>query len=440
MRIAVVGTGIAGLATAWLLSRRHAVTVFEGDQRVGGHSHTVAVGTADGEVPVDTGFMVYNEHTYPLLTRLFAHLDVPTATTTMSFSASIADGSLEYGGGSLKALLAQRTNLLRPAFVRMLLDIVRFNRTGLAYLQQPGEDDLTLGDFLARHGFGRSLGEWYLLPMAAAIWSAPVARMLDYPARSFLSFFANHGLLSIQGHHIWRTVAGGSREYVRRMVAELGPRIRIATPARSVRRWPGGVEVTDGSGQSSRFDQVVMACHADQSLRLLEEKTPRERQLLGCFPYQPNRAVLHGDPSLMPRRKAVWSSWNYLAEHGTAQAARVSVSYWMNSLQSLPCTEDVFVSLNPLRDPDPRLVHAEIDYAHPVFDRAAVAAQARMGEIQGAGGIWYAGAWLGHGFHEDGLRSAVAVARSLGVAPPWEPPAPLSSGTGMVEGAAAQPA
>ena len=440
VRIAVVGTGIAGLAAAWLLSRRHAVTVFEAEPRIGGHGHAAMVATAGGEVPVDMGFMVYNEHTYPLLTRLLAHLDVPTQTTTMSFSASIADGSLEYGGGSVKALLAQRTNLLRPAFVRMLLDIVRFNRTGLRYLEQPGGDDLTLGDFLARHGFGRSLGESYLLPMAAAIWSAPMARMLEYPARSFLSFFANHGLLSIQGHHPWRTVTGGSREYVQRMAAELGPRIRVATPIRAVRRWPCGVEMTDGSGRSTRFDHVVLACHADQALRVLEDATPRERHLLARFPYQPNRAVLHGDPTLMPRRKAVWSSWNYLAERSTVKAARVSVSYWMNSLQNLPCAEDVFVSLNPLHEPDPRLVHVEIYCAHPVFDRGAVTAQGRMGEIQGAGGVWYAGAWLGHGFHEDGLRSAVAVGRSLGVAPPWEPQPVLSGAMGMVAGAAAQPA
>jgi predicted NAD/FAD-binding protein len=440
VRIAVVGTGIAGLATAWLLSRRHGVTVFEADARLGGHSHTVSVPTSDGAVPLDTGFMVYNEHTYPLLTRLFAHLDVPTTETNMSFSASIADGSLEYGGGSLKALLAQRTNLLRPAFVRMLLDIVRFNRTGLRYLQEPGGDDLSLGDFLDRHGFGRSLGEWYLLPMAAAIWSAPVARMLDYPARSFLSFFANHGLLSIHGHHQWRTVAGGSREYVRRIVTELGPRVRVATPVRAVRRCPDGVELTEGSGATSRFDHVVLACHADDSLALLADATERERSLLGCFPYQPNRAVLHGDAALMPRRRAVWSSWNYLAQRSTTPGAGVSVTYWMNSLQNLTCRDDVFVSLNPLREPDPRLVHAEIAYAHPVFDRAAVSAQGRMGEIQGKDGVSYAGAWLGHGFHEDGLRSAVAVARSFGVAPPWEPGQLRSGGMGMVAGAAAQPA
>ena len=441
VRIAIVGTGIAGLAAAWLLGRRHTVTVFEADPRLGGHSHTVAVPTAEGEIPVDTGFMVYNEHTYPLLTQLFAHLKVPTAETNMSFSASIADGSLEYGGGSLKALLAQRTNLLRPAFVRMLLDIVRFNRTGLRYLQEPGGDDLTLGDFLARHGFGRSLGEWYLLPMAAAIWSAPVARMLDYPARSFLSFFANHGLLSIHGHHQWRTVAGGSREYVRRIMAELGPRVRVATPIRAVRRLPdGGVELTEASGATAPFDHAVLACHADDSLRMLADATDAERAILSCFPYQANRAILHGDAALMPRRRAVWSSWNYLAQRTASEAAGVSVTYWMNSLQNLPCRENVFVSLNPLKEPDPRLVHAEIDYAHPVFDRAAVAAQGRIGEIQGRAGVSFAGAWLGHGFHEDGLRSAVTVARQLGVTPPWERVAGGSGAMGLVAGAAAHPA
>jgi predicted NAD/FAD-binding protein len=224
------------------------------------------------------------------------------------------------------------------------------------------------------------------------------------------------------------------------MLSDIGPRVRVATPIRAVRRSAGGIELTDGAGEARQFDQVVLACHADQTVRLLEDATARERSLLTCFAYQPNRAILHGDAALMPRRRGVWSSWNYLSQRSGAPAARVSVSYWMNSLQNLPCAENVFVSLNPLRDPDPRLVHAEIDYAHPVFDSAAVAAQARMGEIQGAGGVWYAGAWLGHGFHEDGLRSAVAVGRRLGAAPPWEAQPALSSAMGMVSGAAAQPA
>lgn len=420
MRIAIVGTGIAGLATAWLLNRRHSVTVFEAEARLGGHTNTVSIPLDGVDVPVDTGFLVYNEPTYPLLSRLFTHLGVPTEASSMSFSASIAEGALEYGGGSVAALLAQRGNLLRPAFLRMLLDIRRFNQAGLRHLQAPPDGDETIGQFLTQHGFGRGLADWYLLPMAAAIWSAPVASMLDYPARSFLSFFANHGLLSVSGHHAWRTVTGGGRQYVERLVAEFRPRIRLGTPITSVSRWAGGVEIIDARGERSRFDQVVLACHADQSLAMLKDASPVERSLLGAFRYQPNRAILHRDAALMPRRHAVWSSWNYLAGRSADPGRRVSVTYWMNRLQNLPTATDVFVSLNPLREPDPSLVHAELAYAHPVFDQGAVAAQRRVAEIQGHGGVWHAGAWLGYGFHEDGLRSGVAVARCLDVAPPWE--------------------
>jgi uncharacterized protein len=331
---------------------------------------------------------------------------------------------------------------MRPSFLRMLLDIRRFNEAGRCYLQTAGDDATTIGQFLTQGGFGRGLADWYLLPMAAAIWSAPIATMLEYPARSFLRFFANHGLLSVSGHHAWRTVTGGGRNYVERLAAEFRPRIRLATPIAGVRRWPWGVEVTDGRGERIRFDQIVLACHPDQSLAMLDDATSAERSLLGAFRYQPNRAILHRDPALMPRRRAVWSSWNYLAGRSPEAARRVSVTYWMNRLQNLPCATDVFVSLNPLREPDPALVHAEFAYAHPLFDQGAIAAQARMSEIQGQGGVWYAGAWLGHGFHEDGLRSALAVARALGVAPPWESVAhlPQPGAMGLPEGAAAQPA
>jgi predicted NAD/FAD-binding protein len=442
VRIAVVGTGIAGLATAWLLNRRHAITVFEAEPRLGGHTNTVSLELDDREIAVDTGFIVYNEPTYPLLTRLFAHLGVPTEASCMSFSASIADGAVEYAGSSWGALFAQRRNLLRPSFLRMLADIERFNRLGWRHLQGGGCPGLTLGAFLARHGFGKGLVEWYLLPMAAAIWSAPVAEMLEYPADSFLAFFANHGLLSVNGHHAWRTVTGGSRRYAERMVGEFRPRVRLGTPITGVRRWPWGVELRDARGELYRFDQVVLACHADQSLAMLEDASEAERAILGAFRYQPNRAVLHRDPTLMPRRRAVWASWNYLAQRRQDPSARVSVTYWMNRLQNLDVPQDIFVSLNPLRDPDPRLVHAAFDYAHPVFDAGAVAAQGRIGQIQGQGGLWHAGAWLGYGFHEDGLRAGFAVAKALGVLPPWEAPAemPLAGAIGLPEGAAAQPA
>ena len=442
MRIAIVGTGIAGLASAWLLNRRHSITVFEAEARTGGHAHTVSVPAADGAVTVDTGFMVYNEHTYPLLTRLFAHLQVPTQPTAMSFSASIGDGAMEYGGGSAGALLAQRRNILRPRFLRMLLDIQRFNRVGRRHLREQPEDQATVGEFLVRHRFGKGLADWYLLPMAAAIWSAPMACVLDHPAHSFLRFFANHGLLSISGQHDWRTVTGGSRQYVERLVAEFRPHIRLATPITSVCRRPWGVEIVDERGERSRFDHVVLACHADQTLAILDDASDRERALLSAFRYQPNRVVLHRDPALMPRRRSVWSSWNYLSRSTAEHAAAVSVTYWMNSLQNLATSQDVFVSLNPLHEPRADLVDAEFDYAHPMFDAMAVAAQARIAEIQGQGGVWHAGAWLGHGFHEDGLRSGFAVARALGVVPPWETelPQPLSGAMGLPESAVAQPA
>lgn len=442
MRIAVVGTGVTGLVAAWLLNRRHTITVFEAAARLGGHSNTVTVPVDGCQVAVDAGFIVYNEHTYPLLGRLLAHLGVPTTPTRMSFSVSIGHGTLEYAGHSLGAVFAQRRNALRPPFLRMLYDIRRFNRLGWRFLGEVQEAEPSLGEFLDHHGFGQGLCDWFLLPMAAAIWSAPVAQIRAYPARSFLTFFANHGLLSVRGHYPWRTISGGSHRYVERLAAEFRPRVRLATPVAGIRRWPWGVELRDKRGERHLFDQVVLACHADQSLALLEDATPHERAILGAFRYQPNRAVLHRDAALMPRQRAAWASWNYLAPARLDPQARVSATYWMNRLQRLPVRQNLFVSLNPLREPDQRLVDGEFDYAHPVFDAASVAAQRRMPLIQGRGGVWYGGAWLGYGFHEDGLRSALAVALELGVAPPWATSAPPAAfgALSLPEGAAAQPA
>ena len=440
LRIAIVGTGIAGLSAAWALNRRHAITVFEAENRPGGHSHTIEVPTQHGCLPVDTGFIVYNEVTYPLLTRLFDHLGVATQWSDMSFSASIDGGRLEYAGSSAAAVLAQARNMARPGFLRMLVDIERFNRLGCRLLASEVSDEATLGEFLDRHRFGAGIRRWYLLPMAAAIWSAPVAQILRFPARSFLSFFANHGLLSIAGQHRWRTVRGGARRYVERMVAEFRPRLRLGTPIAALRRLPWGAELRCSRGEVWRFDHVVLACHADQALRLLQDAEPDERAFLERFCFQPNRAVLHGDPALMPRRRKVWSSWNYLARSGQAMDAAVSVTYWMNRLQGLDPEVPLFLSMNPLCEPAPETVHALLHYDHPVIDAPALAMQGRLPQVQGRGGVWYAGAWLGYGFHEDGARSGLDVARALGAAPPWEAtPAPaFGFGIGLPEQAAAQ--
>ena len=445
MRIGIVGSGIAGLSAAWLLNHRHEITLFEKDRRLGGHSNTVRA-TVQGEpVDVDTGFIVYNERNYPELTAFLDHLKVVTAPSSMSFSASIGGGELEYCGSSPLALFAQKRNLLRPGFYRMLFDIVRFNRLGTAHLGIADRSDWTLGRFLDSHRFGSAFRGAYLLPMAAAIWSCPTATMLHFPATSFLRFFANHGLLTVNDQPKWRTLEHRSRDYVERLRASFAPQVRESAPVIAVRRRPGRVEVVDGRGRQFGFDAVVMAAHADQTAAVLLDADEEERRLLGAFRFQANRAVLHSDPSLMPKRRSAWAAWNYAATGLLEPGDRVAVTYWMNRLQNIDERWPLFVSMNPITEPDPALVHSEHSYDHPVFDTEALAAQTKMGGIQGRGGIYYAGAWLGHGFHEDGLRSGLEVAARLGVRAPWKPaldvelPMPAASGLGLPEHAAAQP-
>lgn len=425
LRIAIVGSGVSGLGAAWLLARRHQVTLFEAAPRLGGHSHTVEVEVNGRGVAVDTGFIVFNERTYPLLTRMLAELDVPSRPTSMSFSASIGDAALEYAGTSLGAVLAQPRNAVRPAFIRMLTEIPRFNRMGLRFLHEQPHSSLTLRALLDIGRFGRGLREWYLLPMAAAIWSVPIGRTLDFPAATFLRFFANHNLLTIDRHHPWRTVVGGSRRYVERIAATLPPTVRLASPVQAVRRTPRGqVELRLPGGESRFFDHVVLACHADTSLALMADADRAERAILGGVSFQPNRAVLHTDQRLMPRRRKAWAAWNYAAPWERRGDERVSVTYWMNELQSLELAMPLMITLNPVREPAARTVLLESEYHHPVLDAGAIAAQERLPEIQGRDGVWHAGAWTGNGFHEDGLRSGFAVARALGCAPPWEHAAP----------------
>ena len=412
LNIAVVGSGISGLSAAWLLSQRHKITLFEADTRIGGHSHTVGV---EG-VPVDTGFIVYNERTYPNLTALFAHLPVPTKPSSMSFSVSLDDGRLEYGG-SLAGLFAQASNVTSPRFWSMLKDLALFYHRAPRDL--PGIGSASLGDYLDGIGCGAAFRDDHLYPMAAAIWSTPVANIPDYPAAAFIRFCENHGLLKFLRRPIWRTVDGGSREYVRRITASFAESIRTACPVQRIARDGHGITIASTAG-IERFDHIVIAAHADQALRLLGDADCLEREVLGAFRYRKNTAILHSDTRLMPQRSRVWASWNYASGSRAGKQPELSVTYWMNRLQGIDESNPFFVTLNPLSEVDPSLVHSRLCYDHPMFDHPAGAAQPQLWDLQGRRNSWFCGAYFGAGFHEDGLQSGLAVAEMLGgVRRPW---------------------
>lgn len=408
-RIAVVGTGIAGLLAAERLATAHDVTVFEAEPRIGGHTHTVDVAGPAGEVAVDTGFIVCNDRTYPGFLALLDRLGVALRPSTMSFSVHGEADDVEYCGSSPGQLFAQRRNLLRPAFWSMLRGILRFHRIAPDY----ADSDLSLGELLARTRLGEPFARWYLVPMMAAIWSAEPRRLLAMPARFFVRFFRNHGMLQVRGRPQWFTVVGGSRSYLAPLTRTFADRIRRGAPVRELRREPDGVLLRAEGLPAERFDAAVVASHSDQALRLLADPAPGEREVLGAIPYQANDVVLHTDTRLLPRRRRAWAAWNYRVP--ASPQATATVTYDMNALQGLPGPERYLVSLNSAdRIAEARVLRRFV-YEHPVFDAASVAAQARVPEINGAARVWYCGAWCGFGFHEDGVQSALRVARDFGI-------------------------
>jgi predicted NAD/FAD-binding protein len=424
-RIAIIGTGISGLGAAYILNRRHDITVYEKQDRIGGHSRTVTVDYDGVRLPVDTGFIVFNEKNYPELNAMFRHLNVPVQKSDMTFAASIRGGWLEWGARDANTIFGQRRNLLRPKFGLLLRDVLRFNRNAEEIVESHPE--LTLDGLIERLGLGDWFRRFYLLPMSSAIWSCPPCEMVRFPARTLIRFMANHHLLSASGQPQWYTVTGGAEQYVQRLVRSFAARIRVGCGVVAVRRSDGRVIVHDDSGSSEIYDHVVFAGHGDETLRLLSDADQHERAALGAFRYQKNLAVLHRDTSVMPRSRRCWSSWVYKSD-GSAHDPALSVTYWMNSLQNIPSEMPLFVTLNPKSPIAPDCVFDRHAFEHPVFDHAAIAAQPRVQALQGTRNSWFCGAHLRHGFHEDGLASAVHVCRLLGVEAPWSVATPAVPG------------
>ena len=412
-KVAIVGTGISGLTAAYYLSRHHEITVYEREPRIGGHTRTLVVRHGDRRIPVDTGFIVFNERNYPNMTRLFRELGVAVEKSNMSFALTVRDGWLEWGAENANAIFGQRRNLLRPEFFRLFREVLKFNAQAIKAVE--ADPDISLGELIGRLGLGDWFRWYYLLPMAGAIWSCPPRQMMAFPAATFVNFFANHGLLSASGQPQWYTVTGGSQNYVDRITQRYENRIRTNCGAVSVTRDGTRVIIRDAQGQAQSFDHAVLASHGDESLKVLADATPEERETLGAFRYQRNRAILHKDPQFMPKRRRCWASWVYHSD-GNGDDAAVTMSYWMNRLQNIDRNYPLFVTLNPERTVPAHHVFNEHVFTHPIFDQAAVAAQPRVKAMQGARNIWFCGAYLGYGFHEDGHVSGLHAANGVNAA------------------------
>jgi uncharacterized protein len=421
MRIAVVGTGIAGNSAAWSLvtSTEHDVTVFEKEPRIGGHSATIDIVHGDTPIAVDTGFIVYNELNYPNFVALLAHLGVATEASDMGFSVSSGGGRLEWAGRTtriLDGLFARRRNIISLSHIKMIREMFRFNATALADIAANRLGTITIDEYLTRGRYSARFRDEYLVPMGAAIWSMPPARLARFPAESFLAFFQNHRLLH-WNRPTWRTVTGGSRAYVEKLTAPFQHRIRQGVGVAAIKRHDLGVVITDTLGTEEHFDHVIIGAHSDEALAMLPDANEAERAILGAITYRPNDVWLHCDEALMPRRKAAWAAWNVLRAND--RQADLTLTYWMNALQNIDRKHPVFVTLNPPVPPRADKVFGRFNYSHPQFDAGAVAAQGRLAQIQGQRHTWFCGAWTGYGFHEDGLKSGLAAAAALGGSVPW---------------------
>ncbi len=418
-RIAVIGSGISGASAAWALSRDNHVTLYEAAPKAGGHTATVSINYDGTDIAVDTGFIVYNEHNYPNLTALFLHLQVKTQASDMGFAMSLDDGKLEWSGTSYASLFAQKSNLVSPSFLWMLREVLRFNKECLVDRDAGVLQGKSIGEYLALRKFSGTLRDDYLIPMAAAIWSTPRVKMLDFPADAFVSFFENHRLIHNERPN-WRTVSGGSQNYLHKLLSSISGGVRLDSAVRTIFRSNNQAYITDANGATEAYDAVILACHSDQALRILTDASADERAILSAIHYRPNRVILHRDASLMPKRKAAWSAWNYLRASNSGAEPEVAVTYWMNKLQGIDDAKPLFITLNPPREPKTGAVFGEWAYEHPQFDAAALDAQQKLSSIQGHNHTYFAGAWTGYGFHEDGLRSGLEVAVKLGAAVPFD--------------------